>query len=64
MVKYSELFGGSSSWSAEFSVLLPGITKDDMFLGIFMVNTPHGLLHIASEAMFSSLPCQEQELPG
>jgi hypothetical protein len=31
---------------------VPGITKDGMFLGIFMVNTPHGLMHIASGAIF------------
>jgi hypothetical protein len=31
---------------------VPGITNDGMFLGIFMVNTPHGLMHIASGAIF------------
>jgi hypothetical protein len=31
---------------------VPGITKDDMFLGIFMVNTPHSIMHIASGAIF------------
>jgi hypothetical protein len=31
---------------------VPGVTTDDMFLGIFMVNTPHGLLHIASGIIF------------
>src|SRR5262249_11104991 len=31
---------------------VPGITKEGMFLGIFMVNTPHGILHIASGVIF------------
>jgi hypothetical protein len=31
---------------------VPGITEDDMFLGIFMVNTAHGIMHIASGAIF------------
>lgn len=31
---------------------VPGITKDDMFLGFFMVNTPHNILHIASGLIF------------
>ena len=31
---------------------VPGITKDQMFLGIFMVNTPHSILHMASGAIF------------
>jgi len=31
---------------------VPGITKDDMFLGIFMVNAPHSIMHIASGVIF------------
>jgi hypothetical protein len=31
---------------------VPGITKDEMFLGFFMVNTPHNILHIASGLIF------------
>lgn len=31
---------------------VPGITKDEMFLGFFMVNTPHNILHIASGLVF------------
>jgi uncharacterized protein DUF4383 len=31
---------------------VPGITTDDMFLGIFMVNTPHSIVHLASGAIF------------
>jgi hypothetical protein len=31
---------------------VPGITEDDMFLGIFMVNAAHSIVHIASGAIF------------
>ena len=31
---------------------VPGVTKDGMYFGMFMVNTPHNLLHIASGAIF------------
>jgi Domain of unknown function (DUF4383) len=31
---------------------VPGITRDEMFLGFFMVNTPHNILHIASGIIF------------
>ncbi len=31
---------------------VPGVTKDGMYFGIFMVNTPHNILHIASGTMF------------
>jgi len=31
---------------------VPGITKDDMLLGIFMVNKVHSIVHIASGVVF------------
>ena len=31
---------------------VPGVTKDGMYFGMFMVNTPHNILHIASGATF------------
>lgn len=31
---------------------VPGVTKDGMYFGIFMVNTPHNILHVASGTMF------------
>ena len=31
---------------------VPGITDDDMFLGVFMVNTAHSVMHIVSGAIF------------
>jgi hypothetical protein len=31
---------------------VPGITRDGMFLGVFMVNTPHSIVHVASGAIF------------
>jgi Domain of unknown function (DUF4383) len=27
---------------------VPGVTKNDMFLGVFMVNTPHSFMHLGS----------------
>jgi hypothetical protein len=31
---------------------VPGVTTNDMLLGIFMVNTAHSIVHIASGAIF------------
>jgi hypothetical protein len=31
---------------------VPAITKDQMLLGVFMVNTPHNILHLASGLIF------------
>ena len=31
---------------------VPGITKDEMLLGIFMVNATHSIVHIVSGAIF------------
>ena len=39
------LFGGILGF-------VPGVIKDGMYFGIFMVNTPHNILHIASGTIF------------
>src|SRR5579863_6809848 len=39
------LFGGILGF-------VPGVTHDGMYFGIFMVNTPHNILHIASGTIF------------
>lgn len=31
---------------------VPGVTNDGLYFGIFIVNTPHNLLHVASGAIF------------
>lgn len=31
---------------------VPGITQNEMFLGVFMVNAAHGVMHILSGAIF------------
>jgi hypothetical protein len=31
---------------------IPGISDDGMFLGVFMVNTAHSIVHLASGAVF------------
>lgn len=48
---------GSVLWGVLFVLggilgFVPGITRDEMFLGIFMVNTPHNILHIISGIIF------------
>src|SRR5436305_10827301 len=39
------LFGGLLGF-------VPGVVKDGLYFGIFMVNTPHNILHIVSGAIF------------
>jgi hypothetical protein len=39
------LFGGILGF-------VPGVIKDGMYFGIFMVNTPHNILHIVSGTIF------------
>jgi len=39
------LFGGILAF-------VPGVTKDGMYFGVFMVNTAHNILHAASGALF------------
>ena len=31
---------------------VPGVTKDGMYFGLFMVNTPHNIMHIGSGVIF------------
>jgi hypothetical protein len=31
---------------------VPGVTKDGMYFGVFMVNTAHNIMHIVSGVMF------------
>ena len=31
---------------------VPGVTKDGMYFGVFMVNTAHNIMHIASGTIF------------
>jgi hypothetical protein len=42
---FAFLFGGVLGF-------VPGVTNDGMYFGIFMVNTPHNILHIVSGATF------------
>jgi hypothetical protein len=39
---------------------VPGITEDDMFLGIFMVNAAHSVVHLASGATFLVASASEE----
>ncbi len=52
MIKTLGIFSGFLFLLGGILGFVPGITKDDMFLGIFMVNTAHSIVHIASGAIF------------
>jgi hypothetical protein len=39
------LFGGALGF-------VPGVVQNNLYLGVFMVNTPHNFLHIASGLIF------------
>ena len=39
------LFGGILAF-------VPGVTRDGMYFGVFMVNTAHNIMHIVSGALF------------
>ncbi|SRR5579871_2096456 len=45
------LFGGAFLFGGVLG-FVPGVTSDGMYFGIFMVNTPHNVLHIASGTIF------------
>lgn len=52
MVRILGMFWGIAFLFGGILGFVPGITEDDMFLGIFMVNTAHSIMHIASGAIF------------
>jgi hypothetical protein len=43
---------------------VPGITTNDMLLGIFMVNKAHSIVHVASGAIFLIASTSGQKLPA
>ncbi len=51
MVKPFGIFMGSAFLFGGLLGFVPGVVKDGMYFGIFMVNTAHNVLHIASGAM-------------
>ena len=52
MIKALGLIMGSLFLLGGILGLVPGVTKDGLYFGIFMVNTPHNVLHIASGTIF------------
>jgi hypothetical protein len=52
MVKTLGMLFGISFLLGGVLGFVPGVTNDGMYFGIFMVNTPHNILHIASGAIF------------
>ena len=52
MLKTPGLIMGSLFLLGGALAFIPGVTKNDMYFGLFMVNTAHNILHIVSGSMF------------
>ena len=52
MIKKLGMLMGSLFLIGGILAFVPGVTKDGMYFGVFMVNTAHNILHIASGTMF------------
>src|SRR5258708_7174270 len=52
MIKRLGIFMGSAFLFGGLLGFVPGVVKDGLYFGIFMVNPPHNILHIASGAVF------------
>lgn len=48
MVRRLGILMGSLFLVGGILAFVPGVTKDNMYFGLFMVNTPHNIMHIAS----------------
>jgi hypothetical protein len=57
MMKRLGIFMGSAFLFGGLLGFVPGVVKDGLYLGIFMVNIPHNVLHIASGAIFLLARC-------
>ena len=52
MIKKLGIFFGCAFLFGGILAFVPGVTKDGMYFGLFMVNTAHNILHIISGTMF------------
>jgi len=52
MIRRSGVVMGSAFLGGGLLGFVPGVVRNGMYLGIFMVNTPHNILHIVSGAVF------------
>jgi hypothetical protein len=52
MVRILGILMGSLFLIGGILAFVPGVTKNDMYFGVFMVNTPHNIMHIASGSIF------------
>jgi len=52
MIKALGMVMGSLFLLGGALAFVPGVTKDGMYFGVFMVNTAHNILHIASGTIF------------
>jgi Domain of unknown function (DUF4383) len=54
VIKRLGIFMGSAFLFGGLLGFVPGVVKDGMYFGIFMVNTPHNVLHVVSGIIFLS----------
>src|SRR5437899_3811324 len=52
MVKRLGMIMGSLFLLGGVLAFVPGVTKDGMYFGFFMVNTAHNILHVVSGSVF------------
>jgi hypothetical protein len=52
MVRQLGIFYGVAFIAGGVLGFVPGVTVDDMFLGVFMVNPLHSVIHVLSGVMF------------
>jgi hypothetical protein len=52
MVRRLGVFFGAAFLFGGVLGFVPGVVNDGMYFGIFMVNTPHDILHIVSGTLF------------
>jgi hypothetical protein len=52
MVRRLGVFFGIAFLLGGILGFVPGVTKDGMYFGIFMINAPHNILHIGSGIIF------------
>ncbi len=52
MIRRLGIFMGSAFLFGGLLGFVPGVVENGLYLGIFMVNVPHNILHIVSGAVF------------
>jgi hypothetical protein len=52
MIKKLGMLMGGLFLTGGILAFVPGVTRDGMYFGVFMVNTAHNIMHIASGTIF------------